>query len=315
MAAKLTLFPSRGVSRHFVFYEGKNQFVGRDPASDVFLEDSRVSGRHALFQWSGGGWVLVDLRSKNGTYVNGARVSEVPLQNGDWISFGGLLGRHERIGDADVDALAAERTARLSAAVDLCRSLEECRDGDVLWRSLLPAALYSSGAQRGFAALFGPPSAGDAVVASGYAPFDPVDGRFEDVMGAVASVLASGEPAVFSRKAVEGGRRRTTVQDLGSGAAAAVPILRGTRVAGVLVAEGRPTGGAFTQLDLEILQSLSHQASAALEGLPTRPRIRELLGARDTKDSGSRSFLEELEGRLMDLVRASRETTPSQPSA
>ncbi len=315
MAAKLTLFPSRGVSRHFVFYEGKNQFVGRDPASDVFLEDSRVSGRHALFQWSGGGWLLVDLRSKNGTYVNGSRVSEVPLQNGDWISFGGLLGRHERIGDAEVEALTVERSARLSAAMDAGRTLEESRDGDVLWRSVLPAALRSSGSQRGFAVLFGPPSAGDAVIASGYAPFDPVDERFDDVMGAVASVLATGEPAVFSRKAVEVGRRRTTVQDLGSGAVAAVPILRGLRVAGVLVVEGRPSGGAFTELDLEILQHLAEHASAALEGLSTRPRLRELLSARETEPSGQPRFLEELEGRLMDLVRASRETTPAEPSA
>ncbi|MCA1580413.1 MAG: FHA domain-containing protein [Acidobacteria bacterium] len=312
MPAKLTLFPGRGVSRHFVFYEGKNQFVGRDPASEVFLEDSRVSGRHALFQWTGGGWLLVDLRSKNGTYVNGARVSEVPLQNGDWISFGGLLGRHERIGESEVEALAVERTARLSATVDAGRDLEASADGDALWRSLLSTALRLSGGARGFAALFGPPSAGDAVIASGYAAFEPMDERFEEVLEAVASVLKTGEPAVFSRKAVDGGRRRPTVEALGSGAAAAVPILRASRVAGVLVAEGRPSGGAFTQLDLEILQTLSEQASVALEGLATRPRIRELVGARETAASGARSFLEELEGRLMDLVRASRETAPSQ---
>src|SRR5216683_2443282 len=43
MPAKLTLFPTEGTSRHFVFREGKNHFLGRDPSSDLLLEDPRVS--------------------------------------------------------------------------------------------------------------------------------------------------------------------------------------------------------------------------------------------------------------------------------
>src|SRR5450432_608154 len=112
MRAQLTLFPTRGPSRAFLLREAVNQFVGRAPESDLCLDDPRVSGRHALFQWSGGGWVLVDLRSKNGTYVNGAKVSEVPLQSGDWISFGGLLARHEELREADLEAHRSESAER-----------------------------------------------------------------------------------------------------------------------------------------------------------------------------------------------------------
>ena len=58
MSANLTLFPPIGVARSYLLKEGRNHFAGRDPGSDVYLQDPRVSARHALFQWTGsaGGW-------------------------------------------------------------------------------------------------------------------------------------------------------------------------------------------------------------------------------------------------------------------
>jgi pSer/pThr/pTyr-binding forkhead associated (FHA) protein len=64
--------------------------IGRDGTNDVVLElDMQVSRCHATIRLQDGQWVLVDLGSMNGTYVNNRPVKEHPLRNGDQLRFGG----------------------------------------------------------------------------------------------------------------------------------------------------------------------------------------------------------------------------------
>lgn len=68
--------------------------IGRDLGCDLVLADRTVSRRHADLRPAPGGWLLTDLSSTNGTWVNGWRVSDsVPLRPGDLVSFGTLTLR------------------------------------------------------------------------------------------------------------------------------------------------------------------------------------------------------------------------------
>jgi hypothetical protein len=64
--------------------------LGRGLGNDVILEDTRVSRHHAQLRYRQRRFWLTDLGSTNGTFVNGERVSEAPLRDGDVISLGGL---------------------------------------------------------------------------------------------------------------------------------------------------------------------------------------------------------------------------------
>ena len=64
--------------------------IGRDPQNDITLDDRRVSRKHAEIRLRLGRYTLYDLQSTNGTYVNGRRVAEKVLDDGDKISVGGL---------------------------------------------------------------------------------------------------------------------------------------------------------------------------------------------------------------------------------
>ena len=64
--------------------------IGRDPQNDLVLDDRRVSRKHAEIRLRLGRYTLYDLQSTNGTYVNGRRVAEKVLDDGDKISVGGL---------------------------------------------------------------------------------------------------------------------------------------------------------------------------------------------------------------------------------
>jgi Protein of unknown function (DUF3662)/FHA domain len=62
--------------------------VGRMPDSTIVLADPNVSRHHAEVRPQGDGYVVVDLGSTNGTRVNGVKVSQQELRDGDEVIFG-----------------------------------------------------------------------------------------------------------------------------------------------------------------------------------------------------------------------------------
>ncbi len=69
--------------------------IGRMPDSVITLEDPNVSRNHAEIRPQGGGFVVADLGSTNGTKINGVKVSERVLQDGDELTFGATSFRFE----------------------------------------------------------------------------------------------------------------------------------------------------------------------------------------------------------------------------
>ena len=72
--------------------EGRLRF-GRGMAADVVLEDRSVSRRHAVITCRGDEAVLRDDRSLNGVHVNGERVAQATLRDGDAIALGDVQMR------------------------------------------------------------------------------------------------------------------------------------------------------------------------------------------------------------------------------
>ena len=63
--------------------------LGRNDDNDVVLESPRVSRYHARISWNGAAYHIEDLESRNGTWVNGVRISQpTGLKHGDAIQIG-----------------------------------------------------------------------------------------------------------------------------------------------------------------------------------------------------------------------------------
>jgi hypothetical protein len=62
--------------------------AGRAPDSDIFLDDVTVSRRHAEFTRAAQGYLVRDVGSLNGTYVNRERIEEILLGDGDEVQIG-----------------------------------------------------------------------------------------------------------------------------------------------------------------------------------------------------------------------------------
>jgi Protein of unknown function (DUF3662)/FHA domain len=69
--------------------------VGRLPDCAIALSDSQVSRHHAEIRRAEKGFEVVDLKSMNGTLVNGAKIQEHALTDGDVISVGETAIRYE----------------------------------------------------------------------------------------------------------------------------------------------------------------------------------------------------------------------------
>ncbi len=62
--------------------------TGRHPDSDIFLDDVTVSRTHATFRREGDDFIVRDVGSLNGTYVNRERIEEATLKTGDEVQIG-----------------------------------------------------------------------------------------------------------------------------------------------------------------------------------------------------------------------------------
>ena len=79
---------SRGPQRGELFTLQPMTTVGTEPTCTVVLQDSYMSSRHCEIKAEGGIWVLRDLKSTNGTYVNDRRVEQHELVDNDFIKVG-----------------------------------------------------------------------------------------------------------------------------------------------------------------------------------------------------------------------------------
>lgn len=69
--------------------DGDQLTIGRDSTNGVAINDAEISRKHARLMFQGGKYVLEDLGSTNGTFVNGQRLAgPVVLKPGDVVSLG-----------------------------------------------------------------------------------------------------------------------------------------------------------------------------------------------------------------------------------
>lgn len=92
--------------------------VGRDPGNDIILRDPKVSRHHAEIVFERGFFVLHDLASANGTYVNGKRVRVAPLTHGAKLRMGNSYGRFSEELPTETDQPHTESAAPSTAPAE-----------------------------------------------------------------------------------------------------------------------------------------------------------------------------------------------------
>jgi len=85
--------------------------IGRSPACQLILDADSVSRRHARIEWNGSEHRLIDLGSTNGTFVNGKRVTDRVLKDGDRVGIGKLQLKY--VAGGNIEGIYHEEIQRM----------------------------------------------------------------------------------------------------------------------------------------------------------------------------------------------------------
>lgn len=91
MAALTFTLPS-GERQTFALYADRRMRIGRERNNDIVLRDARISRTHAEVSFERGFYVIRDLGSSNGTWVNGREIRTAPLTEGSELRLGSCIG-------------------------------------------------------------------------------------------------------------------------------------------------------------------------------------------------------------------------------
>jgi serine phosphatase RsbU (regulator of sigma subunit) len=139
--------------------------IGRQADNHLVLRDNRASRTHARIVAENGDYIVEDLNSRHGVYVNGQRVSRQKLANSDRIEFG-FADSYKLIFTLEEDELhrileqissspgtpppGAGNLAKLRALVEVARALQSSLSTQDVLAAVVDAALAVTGAERGF---------------------------------------------------------------------------------------------------------------------------------------------------------------------
>jgi len=160
-AALLVLNPSGQRSR--VDLDPLPFLIGRHVDNHLVLRDNRASRNHARILLEDSNYVLEDLNSRHGTWVNGSRIARHTLRNSDRIDFGVRdsyqltfaieTGGIHRIMDnlgATRPEDEANNLVKLRSLVEVARALQNSLSTQEVLTSVVDAALAVTGCERGF---------------------------------------------------------------------------------------------------------------------------------------------------------------------
>ena len=162
-AALVVLNPSGQRTRTAI--EAVPFMIGRQPDNNLVLRDNRASRTHARIIAENGQYVLEDLDSRHGTWVNGERVARHVLRNSDRIDLGVPesyqltftleAGEINRILDQITSTshsagMGDNNLAKLRSLVEVARALQNSLSTQEVLTAVVDAALAVTGCERGF---------------------------------------------------------------------------------------------------------------------------------------------------------------------
>ena len=337
----LILHVDEGAMRGMRFPWKDGDTLGRESANAVVLKDNGASRRHARIHVGPEGWVVEDLGSRNGTYVNGNIVVRHALSEGDRVQIGHTILRcelaappaetevppsppgepavTEAIAKQSLDFLNSPPAAddplqvaraheRLIALFAFARAAAEAPSLEILWEKAAAAASRSLAADRAF--ILRPVGRGGA-----WEPFRPTPAALARAplsQSVVACVRDRGDSVLC--RAPGSDRRFSGSRSLAGGAVSSlvcVPVRLEGGVLGALYADRIGDAPPFGRSDLELAIAF---AIALATPWAQAERVAELLAGRAAleRDEASRHDLVGVSPALREVQRLIDRAAPTE---
>ena len=267
--------------------------IGRKGDADVVLNNQHISRHHAKLVKTPEGYLLQDLGSTHGTFVNDSRIEQHPLKHGDKISLGkDRLDLHYFIGDSKpMKGSKADTTQiferslidlglalpssysdleKISCILDFQYQWEQLFTPDAAFQKILESALKISGAERGFILV---KEAGTF----GYAAGMDGQGRtltlshFKASRTVVDAVVEKGDPVFMVEGLDNRFKEQASIVAMNLRAVACLPLMGipsqfdTPSILGILYLDSTKKMHSLSGLDQRILNKLAVEAGNVLE--------------------------------------------------
>ena len=262
--------------------------IGRSHGNTLVLDGAQISRQHAEIVKTGERFVLRDLGSRAGIFVNDETVSEHALGHGDRIRIGRHANLRFLVGESAADSTHVTSSAigdlrQTATLLEGLRALGTATVLDQVLAMVIDYAITLSGAERGFIMLVAPSGALEFTVGRGRQQKTLPGKTFETSQKIPRQVFATGEPLLVSdlRDELYADAHAGTVQ-LGIrtvycvplrlvryfDGAVAQPAAQGENALhriGVLYLDSRETGPLSSQQTQHGLETLAAEAAVAIE--------------------------------------------------
>lgn len=292
-APRLVLIEPSGVRREVGITTSPFR-IGRQAGNELTLRDTRISRQQAQIIVVNGGWVLEDMGSRHGTFVNGEKVLRHELQPKDRIDFGMadsyrlvFLGEgatlEELVGRVEAPAPAhagSRELYHLGVLLEVARTLGTGLSLEDVLTAVVDAAIQVTRTERGVLLLVGPGDGLQTVVARDAQRGTLQPDQVQVSRSVVKRVVNSRRELIVSDTGEESSMgQQESVARLELHTVMAIPLdklpmiesldatvsTRQGELLGVLYLDSHVPSSAFSELDREVLRTLAREAATVIE--------------------------------------------------
>jgi hypothetical protein len=250
--------------------------IGRSSEAGFRIDHPSISRRHARLVWARDQWRLEDVESKNGCFVDGARVGDADLGEQRWFRLGDVLCEFATLSDQAADSLEGRLLEKRANSRFLVQGLDRQTSLPGMLAETVRSTVELADCERGFLLLS---NAGQLSVAASHA-LDPgalLSKEFHGSVGAAQRALDSGQPVVLNDARTDpalGGRHSILAGGLRT--LVCLPLVAAGETVGLVYADSRRPGSLITSMDLDLLRVFAERAAlwiAARRGIEELARL------------------------------------------
>ena len=278
--------------------------IGRNPGNDLNLLDPSVSREHAKIVYEDGGYYLVDISNKTGSYVNDRRIDRVQLRHLDRVQFGrdtdiqiqfveepaagqGLSQRPtldlplSEITGREASASANDELQKLARFLEVNQAFKSSFAPDDVLRLIVDAAIEMSAAERGFLMLKNEAGELEFKVARDRAHNTLPGAKFKMSRSVIERAMRTNRSVIVNDSgAGDSEGPGESVANLDLRTIVCIPLRRFKMrekmgatsllkpdVTGILYVDSRMVTGALSKTSLTLLESLAFEVSKCLESV------------------------------------------------
>ena len=269
----------------------KNEItIGKLPGNDFYMDDNSISRKHCKLIKSGDTYKIIDLKSTNGTYVNGIKIEEKILEVGDNITIGRSILKF--LEETKIPRITDIDDQRISVMIPLSDNLKLKKDKDAitselnmlesltsLGKNLIGATTFEESFEKVGELLFNFLNPNKLYIFSYDQENDDLDLRYSHSEGSekddikisktIAMRSINEKVAILSSNTMDDSRfdgAKSIIMD-GIKSAMSIPIWTKNSIYGLIYADTTKMGKIFEEKDLEMISIIANFTGLSVEGI------------------------------------------------